>query len=208
MSSARFRSLKASLLARSRAVVGRKQFKFYQVTDASDVSLPQSHEYEFARLSEQDLSKTPMCLEGGRMERYRNRLAAGILCYGHKHRTTSEVCSYFWVTDGDRIGEAPFPYGFAIKVPANVVYIDDCRVDPRHRGKKLYTIGLQNIVNLHIGRTIVIAAETQNTVSQRGILSAGFHYLGTIDFIKLPGFSWTRYSGVSRSFMPVQKQRR
>lgn len=167
-----------------RSQFGTKHFRVYAAHNCNPSSPLNTKEFVFERLNEQDLENTKMCHENGRLDKFLIRLSEGHLCYGHKLKKTGEICSYFWVSDGEYVNHAPFAYDFKLNIPKETIYVADCRVYEAFRGKKLYTSGLIEIIKLYQDKEFLITAEISNVFSHKGIISAGYKALGIIDFMK------------------------
>ena len=190
-----------------KGLVSSKHYKIYETKQPAGIDTPDLSGFSFGLFNAQDLKNTLMCHEKGRLEKFLKRLEEGHLCYGHKDIKTGDVCSYFWVSEGEKVDHAPFAFDFSIKIPECLIYTADCRVDEKCRGKKLYTSGLIEIMKLYEGKKFLITAETDNIISQKGIISAGYKYIGNVSFTKIRDHSFARYRDISEDSVAIEKRK-
>lgn len=194
------------IMCRLRGAVSHKQYQVYATSETPE-EFVKNPDYSLVKLNREDLENMPMCAENERLPKFIRRLAEGHDCYGHKARETKEICSYFWVSDARAVDCAVLAFDFDLCLPEDGVYIFDCRVAEEHRGKKLYTDGLLEIMVMYRGSQFLITAETENVISQKGILNAGYQYIGTVDFVKLLHFSFACCRGFKDRTITMKKRR-
>lgn len=193
------------IIRRLRGMVSHKQYQVY-ATSETPKEFAKNPNYTLARLNSGDLEKMPLCRENERFPKFLKRLEEGHFCYGHKDNATGEICSYFWVSDARSVDCAVLAFDFDFCLPDGSVYIFDCRVAEEHRGKKLYTDGLREIMGLFRGRRFIMTAETNNIISQRGILKAGYGSIGRIYFVKITWLSFALRRGFKAEYFEIRRR--
>lgn len=194
------------IMRRLRGVVSHKQYQVYAASEPPE-EIAKNSEYSLVRLSREDLENMPMCAENERLPKFIRRLAEGHYCYGHKAGETEEICSYFWVSDARAVDCTVLAFDFDLCLPEGGVYIFDCRVAEEHRGRKLYTQGVREIMGMFRGSRFLMTAETGNVISQRGILSAGFRHIGRVDFVKVMRVSFARRGKLRDKTISIKRRK-
>ena len=110
------------------------------------------------------------------------RFSTGRHCYAARvDRVDEKLAAYGWVTfDEEAIGEL----GLRFRLKAGEAYIWDCATLPPYRGQLLYSALLSYIVSELCAAGLCrvwIGADTDNLVSQQGMVLAGFQ--PAIDFL-------------------------
>jgi len=112
----------------------------------------------------------PIFLQKNRQYHFRRRLEEGHRCFGY--RDAGEVVCYLWLTVGKT---APAFLGADLVVPADQVYVWDCRTAESHQRRGYYSRGLRAACASPGGaRRVTILTDTANVASQRAIMKSGF----------------------------------
>lgn len=128
--------------------------------------------YAFRKFGQADLANSELCQLNKRYEKFLNRIKDGHACYGFLDQ--DKVIAYFWVTHSE--GYAPLTFGVNFKLPSDFVYIWDCRTHTAYQRQGLYRNGLLHLLAMNNTQSAIINCETNNTISIKGIESAGFSY--------------------------------
>jgi hypothetical protein len=164
-------------------MIRRRQLDVYS---AKPLKRPTSVKgYSFARLNEVHFEESEFCKP--RLDLFRSRLAEGFEAHGLV-TPEGQLAYYMWLSFGNDKGWAPWAFTARISLSASSGYIFDCKTDPEHRRRGLYTSALKHArwlcYRAHCNE-VLIDVEPLNNPAVRAIKSASFAKRARLEVTKM-----------------------
>ena len=175
-----------------RLIESRKVAAFQSVDGIGSQALAWPDGYKFEWLGEEQLTRSSMAQEKGRLANFVSRIDQGHQVAGFLD-AEGNVASYLWVSHGPTV--APFEGGLRLDVEPDHIYIWDCRTDVKHQRRGLYVSGLKCLLGqAHAkGRSVQIVSRVQNISSVKAIRMSGFADVGTMRIFGLDRLRLTQF---------------
>lgn len=186
---------------------GYRQIKLYE-RQLRGIEFRGVNGYRFRQLNAADIEAGSLFKTKDRAAKFLQRLAQRHRCYG-AIAEDGDVASYAWVSDmNDNAAAPPFTGIMRFDIPADAIYIWDCRTAVDHQKRGLYRECLLYCCDVEGKSTAdraFISADAANPPSHVGIGAAGFHPAALFHILRIAFVSLVRSDRASSRWTLVRR---